>query len=739
MQNVASTSVAVAETPGSANSFPTTELKVPRVALPPNLEGMVGNLKKVQCTLATTVPGVRQNVSSDFVIQQVMNLVPFRLPKANTQYTDPAVFFKQMGCDRPPTSCTSEHLHGFYSLTDSCLLSNWINIRDFLDFDVFSCLKKIHQNCSSDLKQNMKDMMTEWCMIREKATHNLSSGFLAYIKDVSIFHRKLRSILTRKKIDADNLAENNGSRHVEYHFPKIVAKLERNYHFLMQFIGKEHGSFLTKICLSQLSGTHNMVPTKPTRVAEVLKNMQEYAEFMVESSVLGHSSKLTHTDPAVLQNILSQLQTLVTNKNLDLLAEGCKNFRRECEKSAMHLAGQVFSVLDCPGSSYQKGMGSVSTDYFLTQIASLSNKTMAKQLLGLSMTIDFIYDLSYFVEDSVLSIVDSEYILDECYRNRIDSVFASLNNEMADFTRTENGLGEVPRENLSSSDFFELGQFLEKSRMQFYKKLQISDFMHRANDYLDSSTPHSSLMLVHVCIKKLYEVLKPLTEEAVQSLKTECSKQSPGFFSDTSLFEETQWLAKALLLVHDMGMLLKDPTVAQDIEFHPDYMELIRQYDPFVKFPMTQEVSENAPQSLNPAVYMPLEREEETKKPPVIALLPSLPPASVTSSSTHSTARAAPINRPAVRATAPSLERRDLRSAIRDTQGDLRQMSRVLRRLLGWSIEHNGERHPSIRDGRGRPVAPVPNTGHAGLGTILSVANSVCDAAEAQGLLRHTS
>jgi hypothetical protein len=80
-------------------------------------------------------------------------------------------------------------------------------------------------------------------------------------------------------------------------------------------------------------------------------------------------------------------------------------------------------------------------------------------------------------------------------------------------------------------------------------------------------------------------------------------------------------------------------------------------------------------------------------------------------------------------------DRAGLNEAIRATHGDLRKLSRVLRTLLGWSIEHNGKRHPIIRDGNKKPVAPIPTTGHAATGTIAGIANTVCHVAGTNNLL----
>ncbi len=670
----------------------------------PDLTRMVDNVRHLSAMLP--MPGARmQVINTDLALHHAMNLIPFPVKKMRKQEFDPTVFFRYIGCNEAPSSCESHHLQGFYQLVSSYHFSDALSFRNFLDLDMLTNLKKIHKSCPTlALKTQIEEKIKEWEKLRAEASYAIwiENNYAKYIDGVELFRLQLYEVLQKKAANET----------VEYLCPKILKKVDQNCHFLRQFSDKKYNSCLLQLSLRRCSGTHTILPVNASQIPEVLKHFQHFAELGIESMIIGHQSNLIPVwNPSILQDVLAKVRALASS-HPDRWQKEAHELVYLCKKTALDTNQTLFSYLDARAFFDPTKSEDELVSLLSQQISSIKDASIKKKIVGMTEFINFLNEYFFLIEDSILSVLDPEYVVEVIYSRRITAVLHSLDKE----AHYVNG---QKHENVG----------LEKLRREFFAALSRLGFSKTATVLLNCNQIKMSI-LMQLFDQDLYRLLKRATEEAIESLQETCKKQ-PADLQGKSLFQETQWLAKSLLLVHDLGMRLKDPAITEGIEFHPDYIQLIHQYDPSVWLQGDVEEPEVVSETESCAPMAELEPPESTPAEP--AEFATAPPEAAPKAPTLP---APPVRRPPPVVRKPDkLDRGEIRQAIIGTQGDLRKMSQILRKRLGWSIQHHGTRHPTVLDGNGNPVAPVPTTGHAGIGTVRSVAESVCVAAETQGLM----
>jgi hypothetical protein len=693
---------------GSEQKYPApkflAESKDPKA---PDLTSMVDNIRYLPA-LQPPMPGAKmQVIDTDLALHRAMNLIPFPVKKMKKQETDPTLFFRHIGCNEAPSSCESHHLQGFYQLVSSYHFSDALSFRNFLDFDMFSNLKKIHESCPA-LKPQIEGMIKQSKKLRAEASYAIwiEKNYTKYIDRVGLFRQQLYELLQKK----------TPNETVEYLFPKILKNVDQNCNFLRQFSAINYNSFLFNVSLRLCSGTHTILPVNASQIPEVLKHFQNFAELTIESMMYGHKSKLIPVwNQLLLQEVLAKVRTLA-RAHPDRWQEEAKELLVLCRQMASDTTETIFSHIDIRAFFDPTKSEDELVSLLSQQLSSIKDGSIQKKIIGMMEFVNLLTEFSCLIEDSILNHIDRKYVLEMIYSNRIIALLGSLNKESCFVTGQKH---EV------------VG--LERLRGEFFATLSRLEFSAKAIALLHCTQTKTPL-LWNLYDKHLYRLLKRATEEAIESLQKYCKKQ-PADLQGKSLFQETQWLAKSLLLVHDLGMRLKDPAITEGIEFHPEYIQLIHQYDPSVWLQgdveepeVVSETESCAPMAVpeppesTPAKPAEIKTEFATAPPEAAPKAPTLP--------------APPVRRPPPVVRKPDkLDRGEIRQAIIGTQGNLRKMSQILRKRLGWSIQHHGTRHPTVLDGNGNPVAPVPTTGHAGIGTVRSVAESVCVAAETQGLM----
>ena len=552
---------------------------------------------------------------------------------------------------------------------------------------------------------------------------------IAYFREVCKFHSTLCSLLTL-----------NISAKEKNSFSDFVSRIRQNNKFFIQFFNPGYRDLIFSKTVEECSGTYGMRPTQCKQLPKVLKNFQDYCEFIFESRMVGHANHSVVSCRHALDSIRSQVQVLTDPQNVDrVLVEG-KQLLQICSKHMANLVDEVFAIVGVRKDSYKFGEVDLKGKNLLKKISLLPphNKEIA---IGLIRTVDMIRGICTIVEDSILFVKNPEFVKKYQYQNRMTMFMRSFFKEIENF---KDGFNPEDFESLlitspsALPENLTLSKSLQTCKEKFFFDLIFFDFYARARDYLTESDFKCQKLSLQYTTQRIYDILKKHAFSSLEMLQQECSKRSSEDFNGISLFHETQWLAKAMFLIQDMGKFLQDSTISEDLDFPIEYLKLISRYDVPVSLPKTEQklgdMDVNPPLPENVEIHpLPL---PPTSEPQEIAALPKI-------------SKEAPAPKP-VRFLIPHLpmnakippkqpempDNKELKRAIRSSQGDLRVLNQVLKEFLGWGIEKNGKRHPTIVDEAKRPIAPVPETGHAKLGTLLNVANVVCNTAAARNLVK---